>query len=103
MSIAGRVGVISALLLVSIGSISGSPDGGSSDADRHAATHVSSTISGAAIGASTIRDAAVITGATNTGATAAAICKGVGRNHGQAADADDDGCENGDNSSTRHD
>ena len=74
MSIAGRVGIVSALL-VSVGSIGGSPDGGSSDADRHAATYVSSTISAAAIDPG-VMNATMIACATNTSATAA-IRKGV--------------------------
>jgi hypothetical protein len=73
MLVTGRIGIVSAarVTAVTIGSISRSPDGGRSDADRHAATHVRTAIGAPTIHASAI-GAAVIAGATNT-----TICKGV--------------------------
>jgi anti-sigma factor RsiW len=73
MLVAGRIGIISAARAIS--SVSGRSDGGSSDADRHAATHIRTTVSAAVIDPGAM-DAAVIASATNASATAA-IRKGV--------------------------
>jgi hypothetical protein len=73
--VAGRIGIVTALL-VSIGSISCRPDGGGSDADSNAATHICTTVSAAAIDPGAMGAAVIDASTTNTSATAS-IRKGV--------------------------